>query len=147
MRIARALRELAEALDDTENGEQWEVVRESLEGSLASAAASEAVASPKAKAKSKPKAKAASSTSSTSSVTSPHPRDWRCYVITHHPHGKVGFVEGLGPATWTKIEGILPGNRLAGSGARLRRVASRAEALELWKTKHGSDRDMPDLIL
>lgn len=143
MRLTRALRELA--LEETEQGELWEVVRGPTEESSDSAAASETAVAPKSKAK--PEAKAKSSTSSSSASTSPHPRDWRCYVITHHPHGKVGFVEGLGPTTWTKIEGILPGNRLAGSGARLRRVGNREEALELWRSKHGMEREMPDLHL
>lgn len=81
----------------------------------------------------------------TGSVIAYH-QDVRHYVVVEHPKGLVGYLVGPGATTWRALESTLPGRRLQGSGARLRRVDNRQEAKKIWEASHGS-RQMPDLHL
>ena len=61
-------------------------------------------------------------------------RDVRHYVILVNPDSDIiGYVVGEGAPAWRWIEKTLKGQRLAGSGARLRRVQSEAQAEEIWR--------------
>ena len=64
-------------------------------------------------------------------------QDIRCYIITKHPTGLVGFISGPGATTWGKIEQSFPNKRLVGSGAKLRRVKDLDEAKVVWEAAHG----------
>ena len=146
MRLARALRDLAAALEatqaeDSQGENNWEVVGESEEGASSEQPPSSSLPQPKSKAKAK------SSGPRATGSTVAYREDWRCYVIVGHPSGLLGFVEGPGATTWRKIESSLLNQRLAGSGARLRRVANKEEALDVWRAAHGRVRPMPDLHL
>lgn len=88
-RLAKALRDLAAALDDVEKDGEWELVKEEGEKKKKGGVES-----------------------------------------------GVGFAEGEGADTWRKIENSLPGRRLRGSGARLRRVANWEEAMVIWQKAH-----------
>ena len=126
-RLAKALRDLAAALDDVEKDGEWELVKEEGEkkkkGGVESGVASEVSAAGGEKA-------------GPSASDIAYRKDWRCYVIVEHPGGLVGFAEGEGADTWRKIENSLPGRRLRGSGARLRRVANWEEAMVIWQKGH-----------
>lgn len=135
-RLAWALRELAAALEETEKGEEasWELVSETSNVAQKSPASTE-------KEKRSEPASAPGSTATASHVA--YRGDWRIYIIVAHPSG---LVEGPGGLTWKKIEATLPNARLVGSGARLRRVQSHAEAVQVWRAAHG-EQPMPVLEL
>ncbi len=137
-RLARALRELADALDQTQEEGTWELVDSSAE-----AASSEDKVS-KEKPPVKEEEKPAPPFPTASTVA--YKEDWRHYVIVKHPAGKVGFIEGPGATTWKRIEATLPKKCLAGSGARLKRVEDRQQGLQIWQAAHGT-LPMPDLHL
>lgn len=63
-----------------------------------------------------------------------HP-EIRSYIVLENPHkpGAVGYYEGPSPATWRRVEATLKDGVLAGSKARLRRVADKVEAKKLWE--------------
>ena len=138
-RLARALRELAAALEETEKGEEasWELVSETSNVAHKSPASTE-------KEKRSEPASAPGSTATASHVA--YRGDWRIYIIVAHPSQKLGLVEGPGGLTLKKIESTLPNARLVGSGARLRRVQSHAEAVQVWRAAHG-EKPMPVLEL
>lgn len=62
-------------------------------------------------------------------------KDWRIYIVLANPNDpeSLGCWEGPNPQTWKAIEKTLRGGRLAGSGARLRRVEDLKAAAKLWK--------------
>lgn len=141
-RLSRAVKELAEALREVESNGSWEVVSE--EGSEKSDGREQIeVQGPAKAAKSKEV-----QVETVAPREAPFPQDWRQYVIFSNPNRPeaVGFVEGAGVATWIKIEKTLRGGKLYGSGARLRRVQSRAEAEQQW-VKAFPYRPMPNLNL
>ena len=70
--------------------------------------------------------------------------DWRHYIVVANPTGELGYVCGPAASTWPCLEKRLRGGKLAGSGARLRRVESQKEAEEVWKKAHG-EKPMPHL--
>ena len=125
-RISRALRELASALDEVEAAAGSDSPRSSSAWSVLAGEAA---------------ARASTSGSRTgteggvgpSSAVSYH-SDLRHYVIIKDPNSptRVGYLVGEGAATWRWIEGGLRDGRLAGSGAKLRRVKSKQEAATVW---------------
>ena len=138
-RLSRAVKELAEALREVEPNGSWEVVSE--EGSEKSVGKEQIGAQSPAKSKEV-------QVETEAPREAPFPQDWRQYVILSNPNRPeaVGFVEGAGVATWIKIEKTLREGKLYGSGARLRRVQSRAEAEQQW-VKAFPYRPMPNLNL
>ena len=145
-RLSRALRELADALESAEverpaSEQSWSLpsspARSSV-GAQGSGAVATAAPQPKAEGKAPKKGPTGSDVA--------YHSDHRCYVITVHPRGLVGFVEGPGATTWRRIEETLPNQRLAGSGARLRRVKDMEEAAVIWAKSHGS-KPMPRPVL
>jgi hypothetical protein len=101
---------------------------------------------PGAKPKAAPKRGAAQRVATGSDVA--YHNDQRLYLILVHPERPelVGLVAGEGARTWVRIEATLRGGRLAGSGARLRRVPSVEEAQRLWTQVH-PDRPLPRVPL
>ena len=99
-----------------------------------------------AKPKAAPKRGAAQGVATGSDVA--YHSDQRLYLIFVHPDRPelVGLVAGEGGRTWVRIEATLRGGRLAGSGARLRRVPSVEEAQRLWNQVH-PDRPLPRVPL
>lgn len=71
--------------------------------------------------------------------------DIRHYIVVVNPSGPVGYHFGHAGKAWPQVEALLPGNRLAGSGAKLRRVQDREEALKIWERTHGKV-PMPNLL-
>ena len=128
-RLAKALRDLAAALDEVEKDGEWELVKEEEEVEKKSGVNSKESGV-------KPTVSVGGEKAGPSALDITYHKDWRCYVIVEHPGGLVGFAEGEGAQTWRKIEGSLPGQRLKGSGARLRRVAGWEEALVIWQRAH-----------
>jgi len=145
-RLERAIKELAAALEESQSESGWELVRESS----AEPRASTDLPCDSGKSEEKPggqtKEKSVVTPSGpTGSVIAYH-QDVRHYVVVEHPKGLVGYLVGPGATTWRALEATLPGRRLQGSGARLRRVDNRQEAKKIWEASHGS-RQMPDLHL
>lgn len=70
--------------------------------------------------------------------------DTRYYIVLSNPYRPSTEGCWYGPAafTWRALEKQLRGERLAGSGARLRRVKDLQEARELW-TLHRPNEEMP----
>jgi len=128
-RLAKALRDLAAALDEVEKDGDWELVKEEEEVEKKVSEAKKALGV-------KEEVGAVGEKAGPSASDISYHKDWRCYVIVEHPGGLVGFAEGEGAATWRKIESSLPGRRLRGSGARLRRVSGWDEAVEIWQKAH-----------
>ena len=181
-RISRALRELADALDDeawevtrpatgvdTQARELLQVVRGRLErpphGTSTSRRASTSVENPRETASgpggtpsspfpsgptvasSSSEVEAAGARDTTGSSVAYH-QDSRIYVILSNPKKPwmVGVISGPSPETWLLIERNLPGGRLSGSSARLRRVPSLQVAAELWE-RHHPGMQLPQLRL
>lgn len=142
-RLQKALRELALALEEVDS-ESWELVTSEPGTTSVSETLTESL--PKARDKVEPAHSTSSlGTGATASNIAYH-EDYRHYIITKHPLNQVGYLSGPGATTWKKLEKTLPGNRLAGSGARLRRVESREEAQRIWTMAFGQI-PMPNLEL
>ena len=168
-RISRALRELADALDDeawevtrpatgadTQARELLQVVRGRLErpphGTSTSRRASTSVENPRETASGpggtpSSEVEAAGARDTTGSSVAYH-QDSRIYVILSNPKKPwmVGVISGPSPETCLLIERNLPGGRLSGSSARLRRVPSLQVAAEL-RERHHPGMQLPQLRL
>lgn len=143
-RLERAMKELAAALEESQSDSGWELVGESSAGPGASSSDQPGECG-KSEEKSGAPTKKDSEVAPTGSVISYH-QDIRHYVVVEHPKGLVGYLFGPGASTWRALKATLPGRRLQGSGARLRRVSNRQEAMKIWAAAHGL-RQMPDLRL
>lgn len=138
-RLSQALRELAAALEETES-EKWELVSGAPE-------APKEAATPEVKSggrDSSPARPAGSTAISACGSDVVYHVDWRHYIVVANPTGELGYVCGPAASTWPRLEKRLRGGKLAGSGARLRRVESQKEAEEVWKKAHG-EKPMPHL--
>ena len=163
-RLSKALRELAAALEEVE-GDHWEVLSEAVSSATSVAAganaargsegppakpeehtqrfeqASTSVAPPAVEEVKEQKAGPKEASPVCGSTVCYH-GDLRHYIVLECPGrpGFIGYVAGPAATTWKKIEKLLPGGRLSGSQARLRRVQSRRQAEELW---HASFPNVP----
>ena len=136
--IAEALRSLAKALDQIEAEEaadRWEVVSRE-EAGVDKGACVEG------------KEQTASSGQDSGELATgslvAYKIDIRHYVVLAQPEypQDLGYWSGPAATTCRRIESKLRNQRLAGSRARLRRVDSKAQALDLWKQAHPG-REMP----
>ena len=156
-RIASALRDLADALDELGEQRQKPESSSALEGRAASPggrsqASWSVVTEPEGYKKGGAAQRAVAagagqpSPSTAKSSTVAYQQEVRAYIIVSNPHNPsyVGFTEGPSPQTWRRIEKHLPNERLCGSRVKLRRVANRAEALLVW-AKAWPHKEMPDL--
>ena len=139
-RIASALRDLADALDELGEQRQKPGSSSALEGRAASPGGrSQAflVGGDGARGVQERRRGPASSGGRVGTADAEHgekfnggvPPGVRAYIIVSNPHNPsyVGFTEGPSPQTWRRIEKHLPNERLCGSRVKLRRVANRAE--------------------
>lgn len=140
-RFVRAARELAEALQEIASGSEFEVVGHPSDLPSTSSAGFSGAA-PTAP----PELCASSGTEEPGANPPCSSVEVRHYIILKHPKGLIGYIAGPSPATWWKVEETLPNQRLAGSGARLRRVADKKEAQEVW-SKQFPGKPMPLLVL
>lgn len=117
--VVSALRELANALEEL-TGDEWERVGPSLStlSGASSAAASAVELLPSA----------------------PTLGDQRTYVVWSVPGRQelAGIYQGEGVNTWHQVEKRLPNQKLAGSGAQLRRCDHLDQASNLWREKKGN---------
>ena len=144
-RLERAIKELAAALEETQSDSDWELVGEKSGESGGSSHLPCENSKPVEKEVKKEKELESTPCVPTGSDIAYH-QDIRHYVVVEHPKGLVGYLVGPGASTWRALEATLPGRQLRGSGARLRRVDNRQEAMKIWEASHGS-RLMPDLRL
>ena len=144
-RLALALEELAEALREVKEVEGWELIAGDVAPAL-KAATSELSSFSRGGEKSA-EVKKASVAAGVSGTTVAYHCDIRHYLVLVNPGSlKVGYICGPAATTWAKVERCLRGQKLTGSGARLRRVAGLSEAQKLW-SKSFPDQPMPWLDL
>ena len=145
-RLSRALRALADALDEVESA--------SKETAQASTAPGPAIAAPTSCSSATSHSAGPTSTASPlstakgsldvpGSVVAKH-TDNRIYIVVANPRdpARVGVFVGK----WRTLEEALPGARLCDSAVRLRRVESLDEARAIWARAHPSI-PMPTLRL
>ena len=150
-RLAEALEGLTFALREFRETPEWEFVAGELAAQLDAATGELLVVTsaaqaplPVPKAQAKPKAKSAATP--VSITYTPATPEIRHYLVLSNPGGgPVGYASGLSPETWAAVERVLPGGRLAGSGARLRRVANREQAQLMWE-EHFPGLPLPELL-
>ena len=70
-------------------------------------------------------------------------KDQRLYLVLTCP--RKSELVGLFRGEWKTLEAMLPGGRLSGSSARLRRVPDVETARQIWSS-HFPDRALPDLV-
>lgn len=142
--LTEALRGLTLALREFRAADNWELVdREAAEAfgeaSVELAVATRLVDRPRSEGAGQSSAVRGGSVAATPVVSTAAPAssftaDWRHYVILSNPGtGKIGYIAGPGDTTWGVVENSLRGGRLSGSGARLRRVEDRNQALAVWE--------------
>ena len=139
-RLSAALRELTAALEECGEDPPWVVVPNQFAGSVADQGPVEP--------KRRPRAAAGSSASSTSAApsvgsgTAParasdivYKQDIRFYIVLCNPQDREaeGLYSGPAAVAWPTVERTLKGQRLAGSGARLKRVQDYQEGLKTWE--------------
>lgn len=130
-RLTLALEELAAALKEVKQSEVWEVIAGEVEPAL-SAAASELAGFARGGDKAASSEKVGGSVEITGTTVAHH-SDIRHYLVFKNPgSSKIGYICGPAATTWGKVERCLRGQKLSGSGARLRRVADLNEAQKLW---------------
>ena len=171
-RLSRALRELAEVLEEAESSE-WELVAPRLEPEPAlvqaprgpcararavresprarpalatnsSARPTSSLSSSCAAPSSTPEPEGATTSSKPSTVTSTWGRKARHYVIVFAPHDR--SIEGHWFGQWIHLEKLLPEGKFCGSHVQLKKVTSREAAEAEWK-KVWSDKPMPSRTL
>ena len=142
-RLVAAVAELAEAVAELsvapKRADSWELVSEG-----------EKAAAPKSKVEPPTSSVKASLPPSSTPVVAPstavcYKADIRHYIVVVNPGGPVGYHFGEAGRAWPQVEALLPGQRLAGSGAKLRRVQDREAALVIWERTHGKV-PMPNLL-
>lgn len=161
-RVVKALAELGEALKEegfASSGEEWEKISvgSPKDPGLSSSAPADqsysqkssavcsgeaALEKPQGSQKQLPVAPVVSGRATGSHVA--YHVEIRSYIVLENPNDQtsLGFWRGPAPHTWRRIERTLKNGELWGSKARLRRVQTRQEADELWRTVHPG-REMP----
>ena len=116
----KALRELADALEELEVDSPWV-----LTGAAQTASAADPQASASASAPNLEQGKVPCG----SSVQ--YHTNQRLYLVLANPESleKIGLFTGQ----WKTLEASLRGGRLSGSGARLRKVDSKSQAQDMWR--------------
>ena len=71
------------------------------------------------------------------------------YLVTSNPEhpALVGLWSGSSASTWRKVESTLRGGRLFGSGAKVKKVKSLEEAMQLWEKTVGTNTTLMQWVL